>query len=147
MGLNVKLGQVHYGTWHQRLWRLRRDPGLDVTVQNRTRDQLAENGVTNQKGIVPCRTGINCNSFGLRQWTQKLICDNRSDEDVIEVENRNRLNIGLGRNRCNQSYRENDKWRPGLEREKFKSESEKLEAGKNQLQVFVLYLNTAVIGV
>lgn len=109
MGLNAKLGQVHYGAWHQRLWRLRRDPGLDITVKNRTRDQLAENGVTNQKAIVPCRTEINCNSFGLRQWKQKLICGNRSDEDIIEVENRNRPSTGLGRKRCSQNYRENDK--------------------------------------
>lgn len=48
------------------------------------------------------------------------------------MENRDRPSIGLGRNRCNwnQNYRETDKWRPGLEREKFRSESEKLELGR-----------------
>lgn len=55
------------------------------------------------------------------------------------MENRDRLSIGLGRNKCNwnQSYRENDKWRPGLEREKCRSESEKLEMGRGRQKLVV----------
>lgn len=57
----------------QRLWRLRRDPGLDITVKNGLEDHLAEKGVTSQKGVISCGTEMNWNSFGLREWKQKLV--------------------------------------------------------------------------
>lgn len=60
-GFECKTWTSSYGTWHQRLWRLRRDPGLDITVKNGIGDQLTEKGVTSQKGIIPCRTEMNWN--------------------------------------------------------------------------------------
>lgn len=50
----------------QRLWRLRRDPGLDLTVKDGIGDHLVEKGVTSQEGVILCRTEMNWNSFGLR---------------------------------------------------------------------------------
>lgn len=79
-GFASKTWTSSYGTWHQRRWRLRRDPWLDMAVKNGIGDQLAEKGVTSQKGVIPCRTERKWNSVGLTQWKQKLIWSN---EDTV----------------------------------------------------------------
>lgn len=41
-GFECKTWTSSHGTWHQRLQRLGRDPGLDIRVKNRIGDLLAE---------------------------------------------------------------------------------------------------------
>lgn len=41
-GFECRTWTSAYGTWHQRLQRLRRNPGLDIIVKNGIGDQLAE---------------------------------------------------------------------------------------------------------
>ena len=41
-GFECKTWTSSHGTWHQRLQRLRKDPGLDIIVKNGIGDQLAK---------------------------------------------------------------------------------------------------------
>jgi len=54
-GFECRTWTGFHGTWHQRPQRLRRDPGLDITVMNGIGDQLAENkgsGLSEKRNIM-----------------------------------------------------------------------------------------------